>query len=660
MLQAMKHLEIPLKDIISATHNFSGKYCIGQSAFDLMYKAKLDHFDRKKLLSTLLAGFIRPIGNTRNNNSQSNARSHPLSQNMQYGGLGTGGLNLAGQQQLLALLHAQNQLLTQYGLQSNLGQQQLSPASLMGSRRMLPPGFGQAQQSLTPQQQALYAAAVQGSTTILGFQTYETNIDELPKRKSSVDIKRLNATLYEGYIEGEVNAEIEILTRFEHRNVVSLLCFCTPSYIDPEYENTDVLRKASDVDLGVLELLTDTVHYRDPEYKETGVLRKASDVYSFGVVLVEILSGRWANDYAVNRKDKFIVSLKDIRSATDNFSRHNIIGHGALGTTYKGTVTYSIGEGYAEEEIFIAAKRLDIHRGQGEQQFLAQLEILLGYKNENVIGFIGYCKENDESIFVYEYASNKSLDLHLGSRYLTWTKCLEIVIDVASGFEFLHGGVETETVIHRNINSGNILLNGDWIAKVSDFGLALKMPISQETDYMIDSVVGSLGYSDPLYESIGFLTKESDIYSLGVVLFEILCGRCATDQIFEDRPLPVLAKHHFNEGTIKEIVLNTMKEQIVPESLITYYRIAFQCIQREREKRPIISEVIVQLKKALEFQEDYQLWEPKLPKDYKEIIKMSISPEIYSTKKKEDIYNMFSKGILLQQGKVLFILIYLN
>lgn len=261
----------------------------------------------------------------------------------------------------------------------------------------------------------------------------------------------------------------------------------------------------------------------------------------------------------------------------------------------------SKGERYAKGEIFIAAKRLDIHRGQGEQQFFAQLEILLGYKHENVIGFVGYCKENDERIFVYEYASNRSLDLHLGSRDLTWTKRLEIVIDVASGLEFLHGGVGTqETVIHRDINSGNILLNGDWRAKISDFGLALKMPISQETDYVIDNVVGSRGYSDPLYESTGFLTKESDIYSFGVVLFEILCGRHATDQNYE--ALPVLAEHHFSKGTIDEIVLESMKEQIVPESLISYSRIAFQCIQREREKRPTISEVIVQLKKALEFQ----------------------------------------------------------
>ncbi|GJX71148.1 kinase-like domain, phloem protein 2-like protein [Tanacetum coccineum] len=316
--------------------------------------------------------------------------------------------------------------------------------------------------------------------------------------------------------------------------------------------------------------------------------------------------------FQVNRKDKLIVSIKDIRLATDNFSHHNIIGHGALGTIYIGKVRY------AEGEIFIAVKRLDIHTAQEEQQFLAQLEILLGYKHKNVIGFVGYCKENDERLFVYEYASNKSLDLHLGSHDLTWTKRLEIVIDVASGLEFLHGGVKNqETVIHRNINSGNILLNGDWRAKISDFGLALKMPIS--------------------HESTDFLTKESDIYSFGVVLFEILCGRYATDQISEDRPLPVLDR---------------MKEQIETESLNTYSRIAFQCIRREREKRPTISEVIVSLKKALEFQEEYETWEPKLPEDYKEIIQMSISPEIYSNKKKEDVYNMFSKGILLQQGKV--------
>ncbi|GKA62468.1 kinase-like domain, phloem protein 2-like protein [Tanacetum coccineum] len=246
----------------------------------------------------------------------------------------------------------------------------------------------------------------------------------------------------------------------------------------------------------------------------------------------------------------------------------------------------------------------------------------------------------NERVMVFEYASNKSLDLHLSGSHLTWMKRLEISIDVASGLDFLQGGVgNQEIVIHRDIKSGSILLNGDWKAKISKFGLALKMPISQEIDYMMDNVAGNYGYCDPLYIETGVLSKKSDVYSFGVVLFEILCGRHAYENQ-EDMPLPILAKHHFNEGTIKEIVLDHMKEQIGPESLITYSRIAFQCIQHEIQKRPTINE------------EDYETWEPKLPRDYKEIIQMSISPEIYSTKKKEDLYNMFSKGILLQQGKV--------
>ncbi|GJX76027.1 protein kinase, ATP binding site-containing protein [Tanacetum coccineum] len=168
---------------------------------------------------------------------------------------------------------------------------------------------------------------------------------------------------------------------------------------------------------------------------------------------------------------------------------------------------------------------------------------------------------------VFEYASNKSLDLHLSGSHLTWMKRLEISIDVASGLDFLHGGVgNQEIVIHRDIKSGSILLNGDWKAKISKFGLALKMPISQEIDYMMDNVAGNYGYCDPLYIETSVLSKKSDVYSFGVVLFEILCGRHAYENQ-EDMPLPILAKHHFNEGTIKEIVLDLMKgTNICPKS----------------------------------------------------------------------------------------------
>ncbi|GKC97402.1 hypothetical protein Tco_1167677, partial [Tanacetum coccineum] len=101
------------------------------------------------------------------------------------------------------------------------------------------------------------------------------------------------------------------------------------------------------------------------------------------------------------------------------------------------------------------------------------------------------------------------------------------------------------------------------------------------------------------------------------------------------------------------LVFEGIKKQIVPQSYTTFTRIALQCLHHRRERRPTPQEVVIQLKKALEFQEDYEKWEPKLPKDYKEIIKMSKCPDDHSTIKKEDLYNIFCKGILLQQDKVL-------
>ncbi|GKC42748.1 kinase-like domain, phloem protein 2-like protein, partial [Tanacetum coccineum] len=209
-------------------------------------------------------------------------------------------------------------------------------------------------------------------------------------------------------------------------------------------------------------------------------------------------------------------------------------------------------------------------------------------------------------------------------------------------------------VIHRDINSNNILLFDDWIAKISDFGLSLVCPTNQIADFVIDNVTGTIGYRDPLHSETGFLTEESDIFSLGAVLFDILCGKISSVELDEDYLyLPFLAKSRYQVGKLDELVFEGIKEQIVPQSFAIFSKIAYQCLDHRRERRPMAGEVVIQLKKALEFHEDYEVWEPKLPKDYQEIILMSKCPEIYSTIKKEELYNIFSKGILLQQDKVL-------
>lgn len=269
---------------------------------------------------------------------------------------------------------------------------------------------------------------------------------------------------------------------------------------------------------------------------------------------------------------------------------------------YKGEVAYADGRNT------IAAKRLDKSLGQGEYEFLMELEILFEYKHENIIGLVGYCNEMDENIIVYEYASRGSLDKHLSNNGLTWRKRLEICIDIASGLDFLHGGAVTqEVVIHRDIKSYNILLNDDWKAKIADFGVSLISPINKDMDYVITNPCGTIGYIDPLYLKSGFLTRGSDIYSLGVVLFEILCGRLVCEIINGKlQILTNLFKRHYQEGNLDEMVFEGIKKQAVPKSLTTFQAIAYQCLHDESKNRPTTSEVLLQLKRALEFQVSFQ------------------------------------------------------
>ncbi|GJT06706.1 kinase-like domain, phloem protein 2-like protein [Tanacetum coccineum] len=349
-----------------------------------------------------------------------------------------------------------------------------------------------------------------------------------------------------------------------------------------------------------------------------------------------------------NHKDNLKLSLQNIKLATQAFSQENIIAHGGFWNVYKG-VTQAHGPNV------IAAKRLERKSAEGEAEFMTELEILMEYKHENVINLVGYCDEEDEKIIVYKFASRGSLDKYLSDDCLTWVIRLKICIDVAIGLEFLHGTVSSpEMVIHRDINSSNILLLDDWKAKISDFGLSLVCPTNQDVDYVMDNVRGTSGYRDPLCSKTGFLTKESDIFSLGAVLFDILCGKLSSEKLDDEYLyLPFLAKYHYHLGKLDKLVFEGIKEQIVPQSYITFTRISLQCLHHRRERRPTAHEVVIQLKKALEFQEDYEKWEHKLPADYKDLIQMSKCPEIYSTKKKEELYNIFSTGILLQQDKVL-------
>nr|XP_043637033.1 uncharacterized protein LOC122608017 isoform X2 [Erigeron canadensis] len=366
------------------------------------------------------------------------------------------------------------------------------------------------------------------------------------------------------------------------------------------------------------------------------------------------------------------IPIEDIKSATNNFSEDNCIGRGGFGKVYKGQLSLvSTSEGKWLNTM-VAVKRLDRAFGQGDPEFWKEIMSLARYKHENLVSLLGFCDEDGEKILVYEYLSNKSLDLHLSNTRLSWIQRLRICIGAARGINFLHNPdpASHQRLLHRDIKSSNILLDQNWNAKVADFGLSKLGPANQRYTFLFNDAVGSLSYMDPMYAQTGLLSKESDVYSFGVVLFEVLCGRLAVLNTKDDsRFLAMLVQKRYQENKLDTIVETSIKEQIAAKCLETFSGITYQCLRLERKERPSMTQVVQQLEIALQYQEAHEkelkfeayeteesdsddeddFWETKLPQDWKGMIKnFNIPKAIYTIKR--DLFWLLHKGILFDEG----------
>ncbi|XP_023754033.1 putative receptor-like protein kinase At5g39000 isoform X1 [Lactuca sativa] len=293
-----------------------------------------------------------------------------------------------------------------------------------------------------------------------------------------------------------------------------------------------------------------------------------------------------------------------IKDCTQDFNERNFIGKGGYGRVYKGILTWA---DHAYQ--LVAVKRLDVTGFQGNKEFRTEVTMLSEYQHKNIIKLIGFCDDNKEMILVYEYASHGSLDKYLSnttmSGGLSWPQLHKICIGVASALDYLHNHVaEKHRIIHRDVKSANVLLDENWNAKLSDFGLAKIGLANQHNTFVITNLAGTYGYTDPQYERTGFLTKESDVYSFGVVLFEVLCGRpaCVFGYQDERRFLHHWVRTHYKKGELEKIVDHTIKKEINPRTLSKFSAIAYQCLHKTREERPTIAEIALQLGKAWKIQ----------------------------------------------------------
>ncbi|KAK6155006.1 hypothetical protein DH2020_009254 [Rehmannia glutinosa] len=299
-------------------------------------------------------------------------------------------------------------------------------------------------------------------------------------------------------------------------------------------------------------------------------------------------------------------SLVEIQLATRNFSDALLIGRGGFGKVYKGLIDRG--------QMTVAVKRLKPNSMQGAHEFLMEIETLSELRHVNLVSLIGYCNERREMILVYDYVAGGTLAAHLyklpresnNCSSLSWKQRLNICIGAGRGLDYLHTG---HGVIHRDVKTSNILLDDNFIAKVSDFGLAKHENRSMLQSHVSTRVKGTNGYLDPHYLHTRKLTRKTDTYAFGVVLLEILCGRPAVDfGVAEDEHvLTMWARDKISKGEVDQIVSSSLREEISPASLKTFVGVAEICLRDEPKNRPTMSQVVLQLELALEQQDNEQV-----------------------------------------------------
>ncbi|XP_008676391.1 cysteine-rich receptor-like protein kinase 2 [Zea mays] len=277
---------------------------------------------------------------------------------------------------------------------------------------------------------------------------------------------------------------------------------------------------------------------------------------------------------------------EELRKATNYFDPSNKLGQGSYGAVYKAVLM---------DGKEVAVKRLFLNTRQWADQFFNEVDLISQVRHKNLVKLLGCSMNGPESLLVYEYYFNKSLDLFLfGTSHrgnLTWDLRVDIIQGIAEGLSYLHEESEIR-IIHRDIKASNILLDDKLKPKITDFGLA--RAFGEDVTHLTTGVAGTLGYMAPEYIVHGHLTEKADVFSYGVLVLEIVTGKRCSNSNGSHGGQVLLTKvwKQYKDNRVEMIVDRSIYEDSIRDEIMHILQIGLLCTQANPDDRPTMGKVV--------------------------------------------------------------------
>uniref|UniRef100_A0A0E0JLN5 Receptor-like serine/threonine-protein kinase n=1 Tax=Oryza punctata TaxID=4537 RepID=A0A0E0JLN5_ORYPU len=312
-------------------------------------------------------------------------------------------------------------------------------------------------------------------------------------------------------------------------------------------------------------------------------------IFVLSIVLIALWIVTKCRFSSVNKVEGSLILFKyrDLQNVTKNFSDR--LGKGSFGTVYKGVLA---------DGTLVAVKKLD-GISQGDKEFRAEVSTTGTVQHVNLIRLLGFCSERSLKILVYEYMPNGSLDRYMfGSNRvaLSWSTRYQIALGVAKGLAYLHEKCRS-CIIHCDIKPENVLLDASFLPKISDFGLA-KL-VGRDFSRVLTTLRGTIGYLAPEWISGTAITAKADVFSYGMMLFEIISGKRnleqseqSTETFSTETFFPVLIAKRLPEGNIQALLDYELTVNANFNEVEMACKVACWCVQDDENSRPTMGEVV--------------------------------------------------------------------